>query len=196
MNMPIVEITTTKAELGMKTSRPPLEIRQPPADIEINQHFNDTVEISTKAAKVNIDQSEAFADADLIPPLQQGDQFAAKAKRTAMEYVAKKAQEGEQLKAVEKNGGGGKAIAAIAKENGKLIEKQVELGFTPESAFKVKFDAEPGDISFQVERAEADINVQKNDPEINIPRWEIQHYLKQKPSIEFHVSGEQINRRL
>ncbi|WP_367888729.1 DUF6470 family protein [Alteribacillus bidgolensis] len=76
------------------------------------------------------------------------------------------------------------------------MEKQTEFGFTPENAFKVKFDVAPGDLSFQVERAETEINVQKNDPEINIPRWEIKHYLKQKPSIQFHVSGEQVNRTL
>ncbi|SDH64209.1 DUF6470 family protein [Alteribacillus bidgolensis] len=116
MNMPIVEITTTNAELGIKSSRPPFEISQPPADTEINQNLTDTVEISTKAAKVNIDQSEAFADANLISPLQKTKQFAQKANQTATEYTAKKAREGEQLKAIENNGGGGKAKLRLQKK--------------------------------------------------------------------------------
>ncbi|MFZ4451062.1 DUF6470 family protein [Salibacterium aidingense] len=196
MEMPRVEITTTDAKVGTSITRPPMQLRQPPADLKIEQHVMDTVEISTKAAKVNIDQSEAFKDAGLVPPLERSSEFLQKAKQTALEFAAKTMREGEQLKSIDENGGRGSAIAAIAKQNTRLISLETELGYIPESADKVKFEVDPHEISFEVERAEADIQVETNEPEINIPRWEVQHYLEQKPSISFQVVGGQVNRTL
>ncbi|SDH19602.1 hypothetical protein SAMN05192534_102135 [Alteribacillus persepolensis] len=66
----------------------------------------------------------------------------------------------------------------------------------PEHAFKVKFDVEPGSITFDADRAEVNIDVQPHKPDIHAPRWEVQHYMRQKPSISFHISGEQVNRTL
>ncbi|SDH19564.1 hypothetical protein SAMN05192534_102134 [Alteribacillus persepolensis] len=90
MNIPMVEITMTHAKLGMNMSRPPLEIKQRPADIHIEQNFQHTVHISTESASVKIDQSEAFADANMIHPFDRLKQYAEKGKQAALEYAAKK----------------------------------------------------------------------------------------------------------
>ncbi|MDQ0298216.1 hypothetical protein J2S78_000624 [Salibacterium salarium] len=196
MDFPMVEVNTTKAKLGMTSSRPPIQINQREADISMEQKFMDTVNISTEAVEVNIDQSEAFADAGLIPPLERTKQFASKAEQTASEFVAKTAREGEQMKSIDENGGGGKVIASIAKENTRLIELETEMTTIPESADKVKFDVDPGSITFDVEKAQFNMDVQPHEPEFQVPRWEVQHYMRQKPSIEFNVVGGQVDRAL
>ncbi|WP_240374957.1 DUF6470 family protein [Bacillus piscicola] len=193
--MPKVAIRTTEAALGIQMEKPHVEIRQPPADLEIRQRHTDTLEISTTAATLQIDQSAAFADAGLIPPLERASHFSQQALQTALEYIRTQKQDGDYLRAIEKNGGGGKAIAQLAEKRNKLLHIDTELGFIPEHAFKVKFNVKSGTIHFQAERAEADIRVQKNDPQITADRWQVHYDMKQKPSIDFSVSGKHVNKR-
>lgn len=196
MNVPTIQIETTRALLAWMEEKPPVSIRQPPADLQIRQYHMDTIEISQEAAKVYIDQSEAFEDAGLVPPLKSSHEWLNEMKQTVFSYIQKKMEEGKQLRAIELNGGGGKVIASLAKENGKIFEFDVTLAWIPENMFKVTFDVDTGHLSFHAPRKEPDISVQKNDPEIVAPRWRINYYLAQRGSIEFSVQGNYVDQTL
>ncbi|MGY4688916.1 DUF6470 family protein [Salibacterium sp. K-3] len=196
MNMPMVEIRTTDAKIGTNISRPPMQLRQPPPEVNIEQNFRDTVDISIKPAKVHIDQSEARREKGFLPPVEQYLQSAKKTSQSVSEYMAKTAREGERIKAIHENGGGGKIFAQLAKENSRMFEYELEPGWIPESIESVKFDVEPHEVRFDVERAEARFDVKTHEPEINIPRWEVQHYLRQRSNISIDVRGLEVNRTL
>lgn len=196
MHVPTIQINTTRALLAWTEEKPPIAIRQPPADLHIRQYHMDTIEISQEAAKVYIDQSEAFEDAGLVPPLKSSHEWLNEMKQIVFSYIQKKMEEGKQLRAIEHNGGGGRVIASLAKENGKIFEFDVVLTWIPENMFKVKFDADTGHLTFHAPRKEPDISVQKNDPEFVVPRWKIHYYLAQRESIQFSVQGNYINETL
>ncbi|MFD2705629.1 DUF6470 family protein [Salibacterium lacus] len=196
MNMPMVEIRTTDARIGTNISRPPMQMKQRPAEVNIEQNLHDTVDISIKPAKVHIDQSEARRQKGMVPPLEQQSQWLQEAKQNVSEYMAKTAREGEQIKAIHENGGGGKVFAQLAKKNGRMFEHELEPGWIPKSIESVKFEVEPHDVRFDVERPQTRYDVQTHEPETNIPRWEVQHYLRQRSDISFDVRGLEVNRTL
>ncbi|WP_416147310.1 DUF6470 family protein [Salipaludibacillus sp. HK11] len=194
MDLARINISSTQAQTGLQSHRPQMSIRQPNADLYIDQDLVGSFRISTTASELFIDQSEAFADADLKGPMRRVDEFAARAQQNVMQYIAKTAQQGEQLKKIENEGN---PIASIARQNGEIFsEKQYNLAMVPEHMGKVKFDYRPSEVNFQVDRSEPTIRVQRNEPQISIPRWETNAYVQQKNSINFSVSGGAINRQL
>ncbi|MGO4888799.1 DUF6470 family protein [Anaerobacillus sp. MEB173] len=193
MEMPHIDITQTNAAVSMKSNRPPLQIKQPHADLSIKQEHFDLIQISKTASKLYIDQTEAFADANLVSPLRSSKEFLDRTNQEVGEYVAKMSQQGDQLMKIE-NGTG--AIYQIAAENSNLPRRETQLGWMPRSAFQVKFDYDPGELSFAVRKAKVEINVKRNEPIINIPKWQIDVYVKQKQSISFQAVGGNVNRKL
>lgn len=193
MNSARIEVSTVQARTGLQNQRPPMSIQQPSADLQIDQELNGSFQISTTASKLFIDQTEAFADADLKGPLRRSDEFASRSKQNAMQYVSKTIQQGEQLKKIEN---GGNAIASLAKQNIERAKKEYNLAMVPEHMGKVSFDYRPSEVSVQADWAKPNIQVDKNEPQINIPRWETNAYLQQKNQINFSVTGGSINRQL
>ncbi|WP_280769573.1 DUF6470 family protein [Salipaludibacillus daqingensis] len=194
MDVARLDISTVQAQIGLQQQRPPMSIHQPSGDLYIDQELVGSFRISTTASKLFIDQTEAFADADLKGPMRRVDEFAARARQNVMQYVAKTIQQGEQLKKIEH---GSNAIASIAKQNSELFpERQYNIGMVPEHMGKVSFDYRPSEVSMQFDWPEPTIRFQRNDPQINIPRWETNVYLQQKNQIDFSVIGGSINRQL
>lgn len=193
MDLARLDISTVQAQTGLQNQRHQMSIKQPNADIQIDQELNGTFRISTTASKLLIDQTEAFADADLKGPMRRVDEFAARSRQNAMQYVAKKIQQGEQLKKIEN---GGNAIASLAKQNSERAPKQYNVAMVPEHMGKVSFNLQPSEVSIKVDWPEPSIRVQRNDPQITIPRWETNAYLQQKNNINFSVTGGSINRQL
>jgi len=193
MDLARINISTVRAQTSLQSQRPLMRIHQPNADLQIDQELNGHFQISTTASKLFIDQTEAFADADLKGPMRRVDEFAARSKQNVLQYVAKTIQQGEQLKKIEN---GGNAIASLAQQNGERAPKQYNVAMVPEHMGKVSFDYRPSEVSVQVNWGEPNIRVQKNDPQISIPRWETNAYLQQKNQIDFSVIGGSINRQL
>ncbi|MGJ9385221.1 DUF6470 family protein [Salipaludibacillus sp. CF4.18] len=193
MDLARIQIQTQDAVTGMQQQRPPLSIKQRPADMQIEQELGSTLSISTTASKLYIDQTEAFADANLKSIFRRNEEFVAKAQQTASQYVAKTAQQGEMLKKIEN---GTNAIPQIAQQNGTREPKQYNLAMVPEHMGKVKIDFQPAEVSIQSNWQKPKIHVQKNEPEITVPRWETNIYVQQKNSIQFDVIGGSVNRQL
>jgi hypothetical protein len=168
-------------------------MKQAGPDLRLKQEHQGLIEISTAAAKLYIDQTEAFADANLKSPLRLGNEFASKALSQASEYVAKTAQQGEQLKRIE-NGNG--AIAQIAKQNSEIASPEAVPGYMPRSMSRVKFDYQPSEVTVKAANKPVQINVNRRDPQIEIPKWQTDAYIQQKNQISFQVVGGHVNRGL
>ena len=110
--------------------------------------------------QLTIDQSEAWAQMDIKPISQRTAENAQEGKQKALEGLARRAREGDDLMHIER---GGNAIAAHAKENGKFMQKQTGLGWIP-SPFSVKMHYEQAKVQFDVQTQKPIIDVQVRQP--------------------------------
>ncbi|ADC49191.1 hypothetical protein BpOF4_05645 [Alkalihalophilus pseudofirmus OF4] len=193
MQLASLNIQTTPAQTGLRSQKGTLQLKQHQADLNI-QTNREPLKISTTYPQLSIDQTEAFADANLKNPLRFANDNYGKIKSIVYEYLAKKTQEGTQMMEIEHGYGG--AIARIAKQNSQSPEPQLQLVNIPRSMNQTKIDFRPSEISFQVPRHEAAISVNRREPEVHMPKWQTETYVKQKNSISFQAIGAAIDSSL
>lgn len=193
MNMPKIQISQTAAQIGMQSHKPQMSIQQRSADMSIHQDLHNNLSMQTTDAELHIDQSAAFADADVKSILRRNEEFASKANQNVMQYVAKVARDGEQMKKIENPGD---VIAQLAVGRGLQPERQFELGSVPSGMEKVRINHVPAELSIHFDWPAVEIDVQRHVPQSDIPRWEINTYLAQKNQIQFSVAGGNVNQQL
>lgn len=193
MEMPRLQIDSTPVKLGLETHQPPMEMAQRDADVRIATDLHGAFHIEHYDPQLSIDQSAAFADADLKGPLQRTAEHAARARQSALQFVAETARHGEMLKRIED---GVEAIPEIAREKGTRAPKEANYAQVPSGTEKVQIDIEPGGVDFHVARAEAQIDVETHEVELSIPRWETNTYVEQKNQLHISVAGSHVNRQL
>src|SRR5699024_2788374 len=130
---------------------------------------------------------------DLKGPLRRNRESVSKAHQNVMEYIAKTAKQGEQLKKIEH---GGNALANIARQNGERKQYSYNYATVPSSTSKVKFNYVPSELQVNIDWSDPTIRVRKNEPEIHIPKWQTNAYLSQKNAIHFSVVGGNVNKQL
>ncbi|GAE33031.1 DUF6470 family protein [Halalkalibacter akibai] len=193
MQLTSLHIHQNDAKIGLNSSRPGPQIKQQAPDMQIKQNHNNLIEISTTASQMFIDQTEAFADANLKHPLRVANEQAGKALQQVSKYVAKTAQQGDQMMKIE-NGTG--AFARIAKVNSEPAPVQVNIGYMPKSADRVKFDFQPAKVNIRAREYQTEIHVNRRDPQIHMPKWQTETYIRQKNQISFQAVGSTVNRGL
>lgn len=181
-----LSISSQFAKLGMSSQKSWLEIKQPSADMQLRQPQPDLTVTKTKG-KLEINQTEAFADANLKSPLRRTREAAQEAKQKLLRDLASQAAEGDRLMKIES--GNKNVIPQIAKEQSEPKQHQFNIGFVPESAFKVKFHYTPSEIDIKVDQNKTLVQVKPNKPIIKYHKGDMQIYVRQKPSIEFKVTG-------
>ncbi|QOY37013.1 DUF6470 family protein [Anaerobacillus isosaccharinicus] len=193
MQVPHLQISSVRGQIGLQQNRPSMNIQQPNADLSIQQNHS-TLKISQTASQLFIDQTEAFADAHLKGPLRSSNEFISKSKAKLAQFIAKTAQQGDQMMRIE-NGFG--AIPRLAEVNSELYpERELNVGSMPRSTTQVKFDYRPSEIRIDVASGMPEINVRKNAPRISIPKWQTNAYIQQKNNLSIQVVGLNINRNL
>ncbi|TWI59948.1 DUF6470 family protein [Halalkalibacter nanhaiisediminis] len=193
MRLPSLDIQATDAYIGLRSTRPDMRIRQQSADLQIHQEHVGLIEISKTASKLFIDQTQAFAEANLKTPLRMASDFLKKTESHVAEYLAKTVQQGNQMMRIE-NGNG--ALAQIAKAKGERPPVQTTFANMPRSMSSVKFDYQPSEISVNAPFKEAEITVNRRAPQIEIPKWQTEAYMRQKNQISFQAVGVNVNRSL
>jgi hypothetical protein len=193
LRVPHIAIQSTDAYIGMKSNRPHPQIKQHNADLQIRQTHTGIIEISTKASELHIDQTQAFAEANLKTPLRLANEFYQSATNQVAEHIAKKRQQGDQMMKIE-NGYG--ALSRLAKANSEKPQGQLQLVNMPRSVSSTKIHFEPAQISFRVPNHQTDIKVNRREPDIHIPKWQTETYIKQKNSISFQAIGAAIDSSL
>ncbi|WP_216830367.1 DUF6470 family protein [Alkalihalobacterium elongatum] len=192
MKLAQLQISSARAEIGMKTQKPPMRIQQGHADLRIDQQHNDILQISKRAAKLHIDQSQAFADANLKGISRYLGDIVQRGEQKANQYIARIAQQGDQLMKIE-NGQG--AIQQIAKTNSQLQTYDFNLGTMPKP-FSVKVHYDSGETNIKVNRRDVNVQVNQSPTHVDIPKWQTDVYLKQKNSISFQAVGAFVNKGL
>jgi hypothetical protein len=179
MQFPQIRMQSTQAMLGIEKSNARLHIKQPHAQMELQQP-KVIVEMKRVSPKLDINQTQAWADMNLKHIFRRNEEAAGEGYRAWMQYLAKTAQEGTELMKIE-NGGG--AIAAQAKRNGQLPKHEFGLGFIP-SPSSVKINYQPGDVQINVQPQKVISNFQVQKPIINYQQGSINYHLKQQNSLQ------------
>lgn len=186
MQLPRIDIDSSFSYLGINQKRATLSIRQPQAEMKVNQPQPDVEYLKTQS-KLEIDQSEAFADANLKHPTRVIKEIAQQSKQKLLQNLAKEASEGERLMKIETQNKN--VIADLAVEKITPAPKQLTIDYMPSSADKVKFYYQPSKVEIRVNQGNFQMEFTPNKPVISYIRGDISIYLKQKAQIQMIPIG-------
>lgn len=179
MNIPQIQIRTTDAKLGLNIEKGQQTIRQPKATLHIEQPAA-IVEIKTTRGIMRIDSSQARREVGMISPLESASNFAAEGRQKAMQGIARRVSEGNQMMDIAHNQN---AIVSIAKKNTFPSKKNIGIDFIP-SIGSVKLDYTPASLDINVQTQQAKISAQVNKPIHEYKQGQVSGFMLQKPSIE------------
>ncbi|GAB6931756.1 DUF6470 family protein [Calditerricola satsumensis] len=190
MQLPRLEIRQTFARLGLEITRPVQEIEQPKPDLGLTQRPA-RLTIERVPGRLVIDQSEAWAASGLKDPLTLARDCAAEGREAALDGIARIAEEGDRLRAIET---GENAIAAIAAEKALPPPADFTIALMP-SPFSVKMRYEPTRLLLHWELGGAFFDPKTHRPVHRYIPGKVNPYLLQKQQLEIAVVMPQVDRR-
>ncbi|MFD0050255.1 DUF6470 family protein [Actinomycetes bacterium NPDC127524] len=159
MQLPQIRLQSRFVQIGLNIQQPKQEIEQPQAIQSIEQpQANMTME--TTPGQLTIDQTKAREDLDLKNLSKRVEEFAQNGYQDWLSGLARRAEQGRELAAIEN---GGNPIAAQARQNSERPEKQFNIGWIP-SYGSVKLNYEPGKVNIQVEQQRPVISAETRKP--------------------------------
>lgn len=182
MNIPQIQIETTRGILGLQVTKPFQEIEQPRA-VLTQQQPAAILEISTTRSQLSVDTTEARADVDLKSVRRRIEENAQYGKQKVSEGTARRAQEGQQLLRIENRGN---VIADLAKQNATPPPAQLGIRFVGGYS-KVQVSFQPGTTNIQVTPQKPINEVQINKPIHNYAPGKVTGVMEQYPSIQIDV---------
>jgi hypothetical protein len=145
--------------IGLQTEKPIQSIEQPKAIQSIEQP-KAQIEIETIPGKLTIDQSRAWAELGIKSWLHWEREYAEDGVQKALEGVARRIRQGDDLMKIETKSN---PIPAHAIENGYKPEKQFNIGWIP-SHGSVKLHYQPTEVKFDVTPQKPIIEIQAQKP--------------------------------
>lgn len=158
MDIPQIQIRTTKAKLGLNIQKPKQHIEQPRAGLQIHQPAA-VLSINTTDGQLHIDSTQARRDLGLVGPIESTQKYAEKGKQAALAGIARRAREGEQLASIEN---GGDAIQSIAATKANIVPKKLGIKFIPSyNAVRTTYTPAKVDVNFQTNKPKIDATINK-----------------------------------
>ncbi|MER2008424.1 MAG: DUF6470 family protein [Psychrobacillus sp.] len=179
MNFPQLQIRTEDAKIGLDIVNAKQTIKQPKATQHIEQPAA-IIDIETTRGIMKIDSSQARRDIGMIAPLESASNFAAEGRKKAMQGIARRVREGNQMMDIAHNQN---AIVSIAKQNTFPNKKHLGINFIP-SIDSVKLDYEPAKLDINVQTQKPKINAQINKPIYDYTPGKVSGFMLQNPTIE------------
>lgn len=155
MQIPQIRMESTFIKLGLDIQKPNQQIEQPQAIQTIEQH-QAVITMETTPGRLTIDQTKAREDVDLKSVFKRTEDAAQSGYQDWMAGLARRAQQGTQLRSIQYKGN---IIAHQAKANSERDVKQFNIGWLP-SPFSVKTDYQPSQLHMDVQVQKPDIQVQ------------------------------------
>lgn len=191
MQLPQIQIQQTFASIGIDPGKPRQEIQQPRAELNLEQ-VPAQLEINRTPSRLEIDQSQAWEDAGLKKVSTVSREYADLGKQYALEGIARRAQEVDQIRSIEQ---GGNPIATIAYENMNPGRAEINVAFIP-SFGSVKIQFTPTQLDLQWTRGGVKLNPELKKPIHEYTPAKVEVYLKQKQSLSIEVVGGMYDRKL
>ncbi|WP_340081722.1 DUF6470 family protein [Terribacillus sp. FSL K6-0262] len=145
MQMPQVKLQSQQAKISLHTTDAAVNIQQPRAEQTIHQPKAE-ITMHTTPSKLTIDQTQAWNDMDLKSVFKRTEDFAELGRKSLLEGISRRVQEGKEMMEIEK---GGDPIVAQAKRIAERNLKEFAIGWIP-SHFAVKIDYQPSELEIDV----------------------------------------------
>lgn len=180
MQLPQIRMESKFGQISMQTTEASLDIRQPKADLSIEQP-QAVMTIDKRPPKLEIDQTKAFEDMNLMNILRRNDKFAEEGMQAIAEGTGRRAAEGTELMRIEN---GGNPLITQAVNYAFPPQKELGIKFIP-SPFSVKINYDPGDVEINIEPQKPKIDAKINPPQFTYHPGKVDIELAQRP--ELHI---------
>jgi hypothetical protein len=188
MNLPRFDISQTFYKLGWDVQRPSYSFEPGRVSVIVEQKPAEMI-LNPTHPRVEIDQTECWADMDLKHIFRRNAEFAAEGKHQALQYIAEVTAEGEQMGAIENKGN---VIASIAKNKKFLPEHQFAYGNVPGN-FSLRMQGIPGELNMEWREGGVTIDVNQVPFQHNYEMGKITYYTQQKNQLNINVVGGTID---
>lgn len=182
MDIPQLQIQTTRGFLELQTTAPVQRIEQPKANMTINQPAA-ILEISTTKSEVLIDTTEARAEVDRKSVRRRIEEHAQKGQQDVQEGTNRRAREGDQMMKIEN---GGNAIVQIVKQNQPRPYRSPGIRFVGNKS-GVQIEGRPGTTNIRFTPQQPSVNAQVNKPTHYYTPGKVSGFVNPKPSIQIDV---------
>ena len=179
MNIPQIQLQSTRGQIGLTTQREVQQIEQPKAVLDLQQPKAE-MSIRTTKSELSIDSVEMRESLDLMSSRSRTAEVAQYSKQTAREGLARRVQEGIELMKIEN---GGNPLAEQAKRTGRQPYSSLGIKFIPQ-ANSVKINFTPGSADIQVEPQKVINNTKINKPIHNYIPGKVNVEMQQYPSLK------------
>lgn len=186
MRLPQIQIRTTDIQMDTIVQKPVQRIEQPQADQTISQPHA-KLEINTTRGQLKIDSSQARRDVGIYPTGEMIERYAQEGKQAAMQGVARRVREGNQIMRGAGKGQSREIIQQIAKQNtGPKRPGPYNIKFVP-SVGSVKINYTPGKTDIRITPGNLQINVKVNKPIHNYTPGKVTGVMLQRPRVDIDV---------
>lgn len=185
-----IRITQTWAQIGINTQNARLEMRNNGKLDFIVKHTEPKVQIDSTLPKVHIDQSKAFADEGLKGIADFMQEAVDLGKKNAMEYTARKAQQGDTYAKIENKGK--PILDAIKEELTNFVDYNVVA--MPQHAPEIY--VEEGETNIQAIEGQVETFFNYTPIESTFIPPEIEIYMKQKGSVSIEYVGNNVDTKI
>ncbi|WP_164668083.1 DUF6470 family protein [Virgibacillus doumboii] len=179
MQLPQIRMESQMAKIQIQQQSGKQQIQQPEAKLSIRQPEADLT-INTTPSKLDINQTQAWEDMNLMHVFKLIDKFANEGRQGAMEGIARRAQEGQQLMKIENKGN---PIVSQAVSNAFDQKKQLGIKFIP-STFAVKTNYQPSEVQIEVKVNEPVIDAKPQKPIISYTPGGVTTSIKQYQDLQ------------
>lgn len=182
-----IQIQTTQALIGINRTPGKLELSSPQAVLDI-QIEEPKMEISGTLSRIEIDQTQCFAESGNKTIFMLNKDNADNAKQIALANIAKVTRQGYELASIED---GGNPIASHAKENA-YTQFDNEFGMVTMPKSRPVITVIDGEMDYNFTRGDVILNPQIQRVTSNYTQTKIETYLRQKNSIEINFVDEKV----
>lgn len=159
MKLPQIRMDSQFAKIGIKTNSAKALLQQPQANLDL-QSPQAELKIHTMPGQLTIDQSAAWDAMDLKSPAVRTKEWAADGGQDALQGIARRTEEGNELMRIENKGN---PLAEQAKRRNIRPEKQFNIGTVP-PYFSVKQRYEASKVNIEWTPNKVSNNTRVNKP--------------------------------
>ncbi|WP_337020274.1 DUF6470 family protein [Oceanobacillus massiliensis] len=184
MKLPQIRMQSQLAQIQIETTAAKQQISQPQAELNIQQPKAE-VSIRTTPGKLQIDQSKAWEDMNLMHISKRIEKFAQEGKSALLQGIARRARQGNELMQIEN---GGNPLINQAIQNGHDSKKALGIKFIP-SHFSVRTSYQPAEVKIDVNTNKPIIDAAVRKPQFSYQPGKVETSLKQRQDLEISFTN-------
>ena len=183
-----LQITQTRSRIGLDITKPSLEIRQPKAELQIDNSSVKIQSIDQGPVRLEVDGDDAHSALGHKPTGRMVAEVAADVRAGMLQLIGDTAAEGDAMMDFQNN-----SIADIAKQHSERGPMQIDSGG---GGGQVHVSLTPHPVSIEWQAPRLSITATQHAPEIQYTPGKVSVYLAQQGEIHIQPKGNYLNMSL